>query len=357
MINTPFAVVQDKTVTYYLSGGKIRYSATDPMGPWLPSQPPEDVAKVVPRDTSSAPAPKLPPKIVVATEPTELVVSDGAPKWKPLGDGELLHGENSESAWFLDVPTQESYLLLSGRWFRSKATAAAGPWVVADSIPKDQIDSIPPSAPVYNVTDDEIISSTPEMVYLGYYPGYMWSYPVYGVPVYGTGWYYPPPLVPVYYPRPVTYGMHVSYTPWTGWDVGFTWSNGLMTVGIGFHPYPPYHGGFYPPYGYRPPYYRPYPPAGYRPPGGDNYPGAGPSQQPNNVYSAPNGDVYRKTPSGWESPGGSGRPSTSQQPAPSSLNRDAQARDRGASRAAQTSRPSSRGGGAGAADRGGRPQK
>jgi hypothetical protein len=33
--NCTFAVIKDKkTGTYYLSGGKIFYSASDPMGPW-----------------------------------------------------------------------------------------------------------------------------------------------------------------------------------------------------------------------------------------------------------------------------------------------------------------------------------
>jgi hypothetical protein len=304
---------------------------------------------------------------------------DGEPQFRPI--------EGTTVEYAINTATQvlridgKYYAVDQGVWFASGL--ATGPWVVADKIPQDQIKSIPPSAPVYNVTQVEIFASTPEVVYVGYYPGYMGSYPVYGVPVYGTGWYYPPPLVPVYYPHPVTYGMSVSYNPWTGWGVGFTWSMGFMAVGIGFGGYPPYHGGFYPPYGYRPPYYHPYPPGGYRPPGGaypggrprptpygDNaYNGAGnrgrvagqpstlpaqgatgarPSQQPNNVYSARNGDVYRKNASGgWEMNGQSGwqKPSgTAGGAGPAQLNRDAQARQAGASRSMGT-RPTARGGG------------
>lgn len=72
----------------------------------------------------------------------------------------------------------------------------------------------------------------------------MWSYPYYGVPVYGTGYVYPPYWGAVYYPRPPTWGLHVGYNPWTGWRFGVSWSNGFMTVGASWG----YGGGAY----YRP---------------------------------------------------------------------------------------------------------
>ena len=74
-----------------------------------------------------------------------------------------------------------------------------------------------------NVDLDDV---TPEVVYVGYTPGYMWSYPYMGVPVYGTGWRYRPVMGPYYYPRPPTWGFHVGYNPWTGWNFGMSWSNG-----------------------------------------------------------------------------------------------------------------------------------
>jgi hypothetical protein len=175
---------------------------------------------------------------------------DGAPQFKPIEGTEVEHAVN----------TPTPVLRISGRYYAVDqavwfvAADARGPWAVADSIPREAIQRIPPSAPVYNVTDVEIFGSTSEVVYVGYYPGYVGSYPWYGVPVYGTGWYYPP-LGPVYYPHPSTYGMAYSYSPYMGWGVGYTWGAGFLTIGIGFAMYPPYYGGFYPPYGYRPPYY------------------------------------------------------------------------------------------------------
>src|SRR5262249_28114253 len=57
--NSAFAVVKDKTSgTCYLSGGKLWYSAKDPKGPWTSiDKPPPEIAKLVPPDTSSTPAP------------------------------------------------------------------------------------------------------------------------------------------------------------------------------------------------------------------------------------------------------------------------------------------------------------
>lgn len=137
----------------------------------------------------------------------------------------------------------------NGVWFTS--ASPKGPWVVADSVPKEEIDQIPPSSPVYNTTYVEIYESTPEVVVVGYYPGYMWSFPYYGVPVYGTGWYYPPYWGAYYYPHPPTWGLHVGYNPWTGWNMGVSWTNGWFSFGVsfggGYGGYPPWGccGGYY----------------------------------------------------------------------------------------------------------------
>jgi hypothetical protein len=101
---------------------------------------------------------------------------------------------------------------------------------VADSVPEDEIQQIPPSSPVYNVTHVHVYQSTPDVVYMGYTPGYRWSFPYYGVPVYGTGWRYP--VYPGYYfPRPSTFGFHVGYNPWTGWNFGMSWNVGFLHFG------------------------------------------------------------------------------------------------------------------------------
>jgi len=340
-LNTPFAVARNtKTKMNYLSSGTYWYEARDPLGPWSVTQnPPADLVENTPEPDTDEVPPESPPAIVTATQPTELIVSDGSPNWTSLAGGELLYVKNTETPWLRELATNNMYVLLSGRWFRSKSTdgpwtfvradelpdsfrdippasdigglrtsvagteeaeqamldaaipqtaaikraeatltveydgdpkfekvtgtavsyavntgaqvleidgkyyavdngvwftsgSATGPWVVADEIPDDQIQQIPPSSPVYNTTYVQIYESTPEVVYVGYRPGYLWSFPYYGVPIYGTGWYYPPYWGRWYYPRPPTWGFHVGYNPWTGWNFGVSWGYGFMRFGV-----------------------------------------------------------------------------------------------------------------------------
>ena len=119
-----------------------------------------------------------------------------------------------------------------------------------------KIYDIPPSSPLYYVTYVKVYGSTPEVVYVGYTPGY------YGTVVsastttvvYGTGWYYPPYISPtVWYGWPYTYGVGAgfTYTTDSGWSFGFGY-------GYGYYPwYYPWWGpmgyygyGWYPYYGW-----------------------------------------------------------------------------------------------------------
>jgi hypothetical protein len=395
-VNTSFLVVNDtRSGTYFLSGGKSWwYAAASPLGPWRAvGGPPADIAdfaakaqaeqKSEDKDATDGDGTEVaaPPKVVVATEPAELVVTEGKPSFKPVAgtNGNLLAVDNTEGDVLLDVPKQDYYVLLSGRWFRSKSLAPGaawayispdalpasfakippesdsgdvraavagtdeaeeavldaqipqttavkraeatldvrwdgdpkfipidgsatsyaansstsvllvrgryyacdnavwfvadspdGPWVVADSVPSDDIDGIPPSAPVYNVKYVRIYDATPDIIYVGYTPGYTGVYPWRGTVVWGTGWHYRPWAGPVYWwPRPYTWGLSAHYNPWTGWGFGSSWSYPFFNVSFGW-------GGWFRPRGWwRPPtsagWHRPggwgwYGPGGYRPP-------------------------------------------------------------------------------------------
>jgi len=159
--NAPFAVVRDKKGgTCYLSGGKFWYSAKDPKGPWTSiAKPPADIAKLVPPDTTSDPTPAKAPKIVVATEPTELISTDGPAAWKPVGKGELLYVTNTESSVLREVATGRVYVLISGRWYA--AASMAGPWAVVrpDQMPASFKD-IPPESDLGAVRVS--VAGTPE---------------------------------------------------------------------------------------------------------------------------------------------------------------------------------------------------
>ena len=485
--NTPMFVVHDPaTRRYYLSGGRFWYEAASATGPFTPVAGPSPAVKSY-RDANPPPAPAAgdaalqaeekaveepatPPRILVSTEPAELYVFDGPPRYVPVGDdADLLYAENTQRDVLVYVPAGDTYVLASGRWFRARSLAGPwtavrpdqlpapfaslppdspvgnvrtfvsgteeardaladtqipqttvvrrdqsfevvydgeprfkaiegtplafavntpfsvvrdagsywacdqgvwyvastpkGPWAVSDRRPPD-IDQVPPSAPVYNTKYVYVYQSAPEVVTVGYLPGYVGMYPYYGTVVYGTGFYYPPYIGPtVYYARPWTYGFGVAFDPWIGFGFTMGFASPFYAVGAyyggypyyrpgwwgppGYRPYPPpYPGGWYrPPPGYRPPVpawgYRP-PPPGYRPPPG-GYPGARPPPPgyrpgsgpgwnnslyarpynrarnadraqvaasrpaprpvggPNNVYADRKGNVYRQTDKGgWE---------------------------------------------------------
>src|SRR5438093_1501435 len=78
---------------YFLSGADLWYQAKDPLGPWhVILGPPDEVRAVVPPDTSAADRTVgPPPQVLTATEPTELIATDGPPAYAPLVDDELLY--------------------------------------------------------------------------------------------------------------------------------------------------------------------------------------------------------------------------------------------------------------------------
>jgi hypothetical protein len=367
VVNTPFLIVRDGRTHYLYIGSNAWYMATAVDGPWeRTKQAPQDIAGLVePADEDDALVDD--PRIIVATEPTELIVSDGDPTWSPVEGMDLLYMDNTDSDAFLELSTQRYYVLLSGRWYRGEgmlgdlrwshvpndelpeafsdipedsvngsvlshvagteqareavldstipqtaaikrdddsfsveydgepdfapiedikveyaqntssavfkygnlyyacdngvwyvANRATGPWTVATEVP-DAIYRIPTSNPHHNVTYVRVYDVTPQVVYVGYTPGYYGSYYYRGAVVYGSGWYYNPWYGPYYYPRYPTWGFHVSYNPWYGWGFGVSWTNGPFRFTFSSHG----HGAWWGVGGYRP-YPRPVVYGGYR---------------------------------------------------------------------------------------------
>ncbi len=178
---------------------------------------------------------------------TVSVKYDGEPKFEKIEGTTLAYAVNTSSAVILS--DKKYFVCENAIWF--EGSSPNGPWSVSITVPKD-VQKIPPSSPVYNVKYVYIYDSTPEVVYVGYTPGYVGCY-VYGPTiVYGTGYYYNPWYGPYYYPRPVTYGMAMSYNPYMGWSMG-----------VSIHVGGPAYGGWYGPPRYHPPYYPPHHPPCY----------------------------------------------------------------------------------------------
>jgi hypothetical protein len=184
---------------------------------------------------------QIPQTTAIKRDEASLTVKyDGKPNFEDIKDTQVAYAVNT-AAQVLRIG-DKYYAVDNGVWFIS--LTATGPWVVADTIPSDEIAKIPPSSPVYNTTYVTIYNATPEVVYVGYTPGYMWSYPYYGVPVYGTGYYYPPYYGNFYYPRAPTWGFHVGYKPWNGWNYGVSWGGPFFRVGVSWGG--GYGHGYYP---------------------------------------------------------------------------------------------------------------
>jgi hypothetical protein len=372
VINTPFTILfEPSTKTYWLyADGDSWYSAKDIGGEWrltksipaevasrAPKADPEaekatrDEAKAEPAKADEKIEPGPPPKIIVETEPAELVAIKGEPEYTPITGTELLYVSNTDSDLLMDIGGQKHYLLLAGRWYagaglegpwkyvsgddlpatfalipedsqmgtvlyavpgtevakeavldaqipqtaaveRAKASLTVeydgkpkfekikgtkmtyavntatpvifaekkyyacdeavwfvadspkGPWAAATMIPA-VIYTIPPDSPLYNVTYVRIYKSTPEVVYVGYTPGYTSTYVYHDTIVYGTGYYWPGWYGTYYYPRPSTWGFHVRYNPWSGWGFGLSYSTGPFTFSIGGGGW--YRGGWWGP--------------------------------------------------------------------------------------------------------------
>lgn len=176
--------------------------------------------------------------VMLAQIPTTVVVNrveaeaqakatyDGTPAFSPIPGTTLQYATNTQDK-VLKVGNLY-YLCFQAVWFVS--SAPTGPWKTADSVPQE-VYSIPPSSPVYNVTYVTQTNPTSTTVEASSTSGYLGAF-IIGATVgaiigtaivYGTGWYYPPYLYwgpgamyPVYHPWPCTYGGGAVYNPWTG---------------------------------------------------------------------------------------------------------------------------------------------
>lgn len=138
---------------------------------------------------------------------------DGEPRFQRIPSTSVLRASNSP----YDIFELQGvyYLCYIGAWYQ--ADNAIGPWAPAFRVP-DVIYDIPAESPSYPVTQVTVTQSTPTTVTYSatssYYTG-IYSY--YGMPVYGTGWYYPPCYGSIWlHPRYVSYGHGSFYNPRTG---------------------------------------------------------------------------------------------------------------------------------------------
>ncbi len=249
--NTTADVFVDTTNSAYYVLISGRWFSTDSLdkGPWqyiasnaLPADfkmiPPDSKAGVVLASVAGTPQAKeaviantIPQTASVKREdgPSFTPKIDGTPQWRKIEGTSLEHVINSETP-IIRAPDGTLYALSAGVWFKSDLVE--GPWTSATSVP-DAIYKIPPSSPLYFATFVHVYGYTPEVVYVGYTPGYMGTVvETDGVVVYGTGYDYTPWIGDVYYAPPETYGVQAQpvYNP--GVDLAYGIALGLTTAAL-----------------------------------------------------------------------------------------------------------------------------
>ncbi|HEV8188643.1 MAG TPA: hypothetical protein VGP83_12890 [Pyrinomonadaceae bacterium] len=173
---------------------------------------------------------------ITRTAATLTVNYDGTPQFKSIENTALRYAVNTSTP-VIRIDANSYYAAQNGVWF--VATSAIGPWAVATSVPV-VIYTIPVSSPLHYVTYVKIYGSTPEVVYVGYTPGYYGTIVTSSsVVVYGTGWYYPPYVGAYWYGAPYTYGYGAAFT-WgvaTGWGLAYGYGYGWYGAASYYGPY------------------------------------------------------------------------------------------------------------------------
>src|SRR5438876_8486519 len=172
---------------YYLTAGRW-FSASDPQGPWTYATPdlPADFAKIPPSSPASAILATVPgteeakDAVLLAQVPTTMTIKpaeaqakvkvdySGEPKFEPIKGTSMAYATNTRDKVIKvgDV----YYLCLQGVWFMSPNPQ--GPWTTAKSVPQE-IYTIPPSSPVYNVTYVTQTANPDGTVTANYTAGYL----------------------------------------------------------------------------------------------------------------------------------------------------------------------------------------
>src|SRR5438552_1745548 len=244
---------------YYLTAGRW-FSAMDLQGPWTYATPnlPADFAKIPPSSPASAIVASVPgtdeakDAVLLAQVPTTMTVKPaeaqakvkvaygGDPKFEPIKGTSMAYATNTQDKVIKvgDV----YYLCLQGVWFMSPNPQ--GPWTTCTSVPQE-IYTIPPSSPVYNVTYVTQSTNPDGTVQASYTAGYLGAFGLGAatgaIIASGSGYWWPP----------YAYGGY--YYPYAA-----TYCGGYYYGGYGYHYATPYYNSATGAYGWKQTAYGPY---------------------------------------------------------------------------------------------------
>lgn len=145
--NSTFFVVEEADAgKCYLRIEPFWWTAASALGPW---QAADDVPDAVDALWAKEPRPQVAgdaddreevqrrPEVLTSTKPAELIWTDGLPQYAAIAGTDLLYVKNTSSDVFLEISTQTSYILISGRWYRTPSTRVAWEFVASDKLPSD----------------------------------------------------------------------------------------------------------------------------------------------------------------------------------------------------------------------------
>lgn len=150
-VNTNWDLLLDiDSSTYYLLNEESWLQTADPVkGPWVKAGKLPDSLSTLPDDDDwgdvrehipGKPAEEV-PSVFVATEPSELIETDGEPEFGLVSGTKLMYVTNTDSELFYDNDDNNFYFLTAGRWFR--AENLQGPWEAASADLPEEFANIP----------------------------------------------------------------------------------------------------------------------------------------------------------------------------------------------------------------------
>ena len=137
VVNTPHFIVKSSSdQQYYLNGGNWWYTSSDPTGSWKSIETPPNQIRILadkatelnPEKNSNRNNSKQ-PKLMVTREPAELVQTLGEPEINQIYEN-LFSVTNSNDEIIFDSYSDYYFILISGRWYKTK-NLARGSWLLS----------------------------------------------------------------------------------------------------------------------------------------------------------------------------------------------------------------------------------
>jgi hypothetical protein len=140
LANSPaFVVRENSSRMNYLHVPPFWWTSANPLGDWQAVETVPDAVADLWKNEAQQPVtdPGPRPDVIAVSGAAELVWTDGVPQYAPIPGTNLLYIKNTDSDVFLDIATQNTYVLFSGRWYRTPQTKSDWEFVASDRLPAD----------------------------------------------------------------------------------------------------------------------------------------------------------------------------------------------------------------------------